>query len=238
MTTIIAPRPSFKPRAASPSVGLRSLAGRNLSFDLVQEQSAGRGQLETSITQKFERVYGANLSHFLPELLRLGVSQELGAVVGIRKAGSNALFLEQYLDKPIEQAIARAFQTPVDRPQVIEIGNLAAEVPGMAYALFAVLATVLNRAGYRWVACTATPQVESMLSKMRFSSRTLCSADPARLQEGSADWGDYYASKPRVIVGDVRRAAAQVGKNREMRALVRHFEPQIARMATSLRKAS
>ena len=234
MTSIIAPRPSFKPGAASPSVGRRSLAGRNLSFDLVQEQSAERRQLESSITRKFERVYGAHLSHFLPELLRLGVSDELGAVVGIRPAGSGALFLEQYLDQPVEQPIARAFKTPVDRAQVIEIGNLAAEVPGMAYALFAVLATVLSRAGYRWVACTATPQVELMLSRMRFSSRTLCNADPARLEEGFADWGDYYASKPRVIVGDVRRAAAQVGKNREMRALVRHFEPQIAQMAASL----
>jgi len=234
MTSIIAPRPSFKPGAASPSVGRRSLAGRNLSFDLVQEQSTERRQLESSITRKFERVYGAHLNHFLPELLRLGVSDELGAVVGIRPAGSGALFLEQYLDQPVEQSIARAFKTPVDRAQVIEIGNLAAEVPGMAYALFAVLATVLSRAGYRWVACTATPQVELMLSKMRFSSRTLCNADPARLEEGSADWGDYYASKPRVIAGDVRRAAAQVGKNREMRALVRHFEPQIAQMAASL----
>lgn len=234
MTSIIAPRPSFKPGAASPSVGRRSLAGRNLSFDLVQEQSTERRQLESSITRKFERVYGAHLSHFLPELLRLGVSDELGAVVGIRPAGSGALFLEQYLDQPVEQPIARAFKTPVDRAQVIEIGNLAAEVPGMAYALFAVLATVLSRAGYRWVACTATPQVELMLSRMRFSSRTLCNADPARLEEGFADWGDYYASKPRVIVGDVRRAAAQVGKNREMRALVRHFEPQIAQMAANL----
>jgi len=234
MTSIIAPRPSFKPGAASPSVGRRSLAGRNLSFDLVQEQSTERRQLESSITRKFERVYGAHLNHFLPELLRLGVSDELGAVVGIRPAGSGALFLEQYLDQPVEQSIARAFKTPVDRAQVIEIGNLAAEVPGMAYALFAVLATVLSRAGYRWVACTATPQVELMLSRMRFSSRTLCNADPARLEEGFADWGDYYASKPRVIAGDVRRAAAQIGKNREMRALVRHFEPQIAQMAASL----
>lgn len=237
MTTNIAPRPTFKPRTAAGDSRRNRHGNQNLSFALVQEHATERAELESSINTKFERAYGAQLRHFLPNLLRLGVSAELGAVVGIRAAEDRDLFLEQYLDQPIEQAIARAFQTPVDRAQVIEIGNLAGNVPGLAYALFAVLATVLNAAGYRWVACTATPLVETMLAKMHFSSCTVCDADPTRLQEGSADWGDYYASKPRVIVGDVHLAAAEVAKNPELAILVKRFAGSIRRMAADLKRA-
>lgn len=237
MTTNIAPRPDFEPHAGAARRLRRSQTPGTPSFELVPPQSAKRDELEMSIKTRFERTYGAQLRHFLPHLLRLDVARELGAVVGIRAASSAELFLEQYLEQPIEQAIAQTFQTPVDRAQVVEIGNLAANVPGQAYALFAVLATVLNRAGYRWVACTATPQVEAMLRRMSFSSRTLCSADASCLQEGPSDWGDYYASKPRVIVGDVRLAAAQVARQPELAALVRKLRQPILRMAANLKRA-
>lgn len=214
MTSIIAAGANLQSQAGSRRALRRHGGVGNLSFDLVSEQSSGRLAVEQGITRKFERIYGAQLSHFLPRLLRLSVADELGAVAGIRPAMGGDLFLEQYLEQPVQQAVARAFGTPVDRAQIVEIGNLAASVPGLAYSLFAVLATVLSRAGYRWVACTATPQVESMLSRMNFSSQKLCNADPSRLQEGAADWGDYYACKPRVIAGDVRLAATAVARNR------------------------
>ncbi len=137
-----------------------------------------RQAVEQTIMRKFERAYGAHLTHFLPELMRLDVSGELGAVAGIRAASSETLFLEQYLDRPVEQAVASAFMTPVDRDAVVEIGNLAANVPGLAYSLFAALATTLSAAGYRWVVCTATPQVAAMLARMGFSAQAICPADP------------------------------------------------------------
>lgn len=205
-----------------------------MSIALVAEHSAERQELESGITHKFESVYGAQLNHFLPSLLRLRIAQELGAIIGIRAAHQGPLFLEQYTDRCVEQLIAGAFETPVDRDQVVEIGNLAADVPGLAYMLFSVLATLLNEAGYRWVACTATPQVEAMLARMQFSSRSICSADPKRLEEGSADWGNYYANRPNVIVGDVREAAAQVASNPDMAVLVKEFAKPIAKMSSDL----
>lgn len=236
MSSNISPR--SKPRTALRKARVVAPADQRMSFGLVQEQSPERQELESSIKCKFESVYSAQLTHFLPHLLNLKVAEELGAVAGIRLASAGALFLEQYLDSPVEQSIAGAFRTPVDRNQIVEIGNLAANIPGLAYPLFAILATVLSQAGYRWVACTATPQVASMLAKMAFSSQTICGADPTRLAEGSADWGDYYASRPQVIVGDVRNAAAQVSGDRELALLVRQFARPIARMAASLRKAT
>lgn len=224
-----------EPHAVLPGTRRASPATPDLSIGLVSEHSAERQGLESGITHKFESIYGAQLSHFLPNLLRLRIAEELGAVVGIRAAHEGPLFLEQYTDRRIEQLIAGAFETPVDRGQIVEIGNLAADVPGLAYTLFAVLATVLNAAGYRWVACTATPQVEAMLARMNFSSRTICSADPNRLEEGSADWGDYYAVRPNVIIGDVREAAAQVVSNPDMAMLVKQFSRPIAEMSSNLK---
>jgi hypothetical protein len=207
---------------------------QNLSLALVTRQSPERPAVEQSITQKFERAYGAHLTHFLPDLLKLSVSGELGAVAGVRSAHGSRLFLEQYLDQPVEQAVAGAFMTPVDRDKIVEIGNLAANAPRLAYSLFAVLATVLSHAGYRWVVCTATPQVASMLTRMGFSAQNICRADPSQLEAGSSGWGEYYASRPRVIAGDVQLAAAQVAANRETAGIVSQFHQPIMQMAASL----
>ncbi len=213
------------------------LAGLELSLALVSECSPDRLSAEQAITRKFERAYGAHLTHFLPTLLRLNVADELGAVAGIRTAKGNSLFLEQYLDRPVEQAVAARFMTPVDRDQIVEVGNLAALVPGHAYTLFAVMATVLSRAGYRWVACTATPQVASMLEKLNFSAQTICRADPALLDEGLDDWGSYYSSRPRVMAGDVQLAAEQAAANPKIARLIRKLHLPILQMASSLRSA-
>lgn len=212
-----------------------SLGIQGLSLTLVPQQSTGRRELEQSIVQKFESAYGAHLTHFLPDLLKLGLYGELGAVAGIRTAHDDTLFLEQYLDQPVEQAVAGAFMTPVDRDGIVEIGNLAANIPGLAYSLFAVLATILGRAGFRWVVCTATPQVASMLSRMNFSTQTICRADPSLLETGASDWGEYYASRPRVIAGDVQLAAAQIAGNPEISRLVEQLHQPITQMVADLR---
>ena len=215
-----------------------SFSAQGLSVALIGEESPNRRAVELNIMQKFERSYGAHLEHFLPNLIGLEVSGEIGAVVGMRSARGNDLFLEQYLDQPAEQAVAGAFMTPVDRDSIVEIGNLAATVPGLAYSLFAVLATVLSRAGYRWVVCTATPQVASMLARMNFSATTICQADESQLQPGSVDWGSYYSSRPQVMAGDVNLAAEQVLDNPAIAGLIQRYHRPIMQMATSLGSSS
>ena len=211
-----------------------STGAQSLSLDVVGQNAPHRGDVEQSIMHKFEASYGAHLSHFLPNLIRLGVSEDVGAVAGVNFAQNNSLFLEQYLDRPVEQAIGAAFMTPVDRDQLVEIGNLAANVPGLAYSLFAILATVLSKAGFKWVVCTATPQVALMLAKLEFAAQPLCDADPSKLESGSADWGAYYASRPRVMAGDAHLAAAQAASNPDLALPLQHYRQPIERLAASL----
>jgi hypothetical protein len=207
---------------------------QNVSLAVIGERSPERNQLEQAIARKFQSTFGAQIMQFLPYLLRLKISDELGAVVGVRAARNDTLFLEQYIDRPVEQIAAQAYATPIDRDQVVEIGNLAADLQGTSYVLFAVLATVLNQAGFRWVTCTATPQVEAMLTKMRFSYRTIGSADATRLDDDSADWGAYYDSRPSVIVGDLRDATRRIMSNPKTSALVRQFARPIIKMAADI----
>jgi hypothetical protein len=208
-----------------------------LAVGLESTDSDDRQILEASIAQKFDQQYNAQIHHFLPHLLSLSESEELGAVVGVGLAGQSELFLERYLDTTVEQAVSQAVRAPIDRGQVVEIGNLAAAVPGTASLLFAVLATILHRAGIRWVVCTATPQVKTMLGNMRFPIRTICDADIAAMGDQADEWGDYYASRPQVIVGDTRHAAEAVSSSRLMSALIRKLESPINRIAANLKAA-
>jgi len=215
--------------------GRRAPTSRPLSLSLDDVNSAGRQELEAFVAGKFEHQHGARIDHFLPYLLGLRRSDRPGAVVGLRPADESELFVERYLDVPVEQAISQAFMTPVDRLRVVEIGNLAASMPGTACALFAVLAIVLHQAGFRWVVCTATPQVMTMLNRIQFPSRVICEADAACLGDDASSWGDYYASRPQVIVGDTEAAAYRVASDRALSASTFRLAQSISRIAATLR---
>src|SRR6187402_194533 len=48
------------------------------------------------------------------------------AVLGYRSAEGGPLFLESYLDRPVEQAVSAAFGMDLTRADIVEIGCLAA----------------------------------------------------------------------------------------------------------------
>jgi hypothetical protein len=210
---------------------------RRLSVELDTADSAGRPQLESCIADKFAQQYGAKIQHFLPYLLSLNDSRRLNGVVGIRLAAESELFLERYLDDRIEQAVSRTVCKPVDRCQVVEIGNLAAAVPGTAPILFAALAVTLYRAGVHWVACTATPQVRAILDQLDFPTQTICRAEASALGEKALEWGAYYASCPQVLVGDTRVAAMVALGNPVMQSLIGGLVGPIDQAAAALRSA-
>jgi hypothetical protein len=86
------------------------------------------------------------------------------ARLGMRPAASAPeLFLEQYLDRPVEQEIAARANCPVGRDGIVEICNLAADQRGASRHLFVLLTAVLAAASYRWIVFTATPQVEKLI---------------------------------------------------------------------------
>ncbi len=186
--------------------------------------SPARAALEQQIAARFAAKHEAQLNQFHPFLIALENAAKPLAIAGLRPAQNGALFLEKYFDRPAEQAVSAAFRMPVDRTQIVEIGNLVSSEPGASYVLFAILAPLLRDAGFRWVICTATAQVESMLKKMNLAPKRICAASRERLGDDAKNWGRYYESRPHVLAGDLETAASQVGREPSLSAMISQID--------------
>jgi hypothetical protein len=174
------------------------------SLEPVYRTHPAREAFESFIAARFGRAYGARVTHFLPHLL--GVRDRLDrwqAAAGYAPADAQTLFLEQYLERPIEHAIAGALGRAVPRAGIVEVGNLAAVSAGMARAIVPQLARHLHRLGYSWVAFTATRGLRNTFRRLGLYPLPIATADPARLADGGANWGTYYDHDPVVMVGKV-----------------------------------
>jgi hypothetical protein len=166
-----------------------------------------RGPYEQLIRSKYAQVHGARLEQFMPQLVGCldGDGQAL-AVLGYRSAADGALFLEQYLDLPIEGAIAQAGDaagpvTGLRRDQIVEVGNFASRDRSATVELVRRLPDHLARRGFRWLVFTGTPHVRALVAGFGAPLVDLGPADATRLQGDAGQWGRYYEETPRVMAG-------------------------------------
>lgn len=180
--------------------------GRDTPLYLRRAEADGgplRHTLEAFIRQRFADEHQARIRHFLPCLL--GLLDEHGVVqgaVGLRPA-RQPLFLERYLDAPLEGEIARRHARQVPRDAIVEVGNLAATGAASARLLIVALTDLLISEGFQWVAFTGTRELLNSFQRLGLAPLPLGEADPARLGAEREDWGSYYASRPQVMVGEI-----------------------------------
>ena len=175
-----------------------------ISLRVLETGNSDRQSSERFVQQVFRRSYGADISSFYPTLLSFSVRDALVGVAGYRAAGGNSLFSEQYLDQPLEHLLSDYWDVPVDRRQIVEVGNLALASPGQARWVIAAVTIFLHSAGYRWVMFTAVTPLINAFRRLGLKPIALASADPARLATDGQHWGSYYAAKPSVCVGDIQ----------------------------------
>lgn len=168
--------------------------------------SPRRQAAEAFVRKAFKTRYQAEVSSFAPNLMLLEQGERTVAVTGWRCAGDDQLFLECYLDSPVEAAVARLAGHPVQRERIVEVGNLAADKAGGSVDVILTLARHLKQLGYEWVVFTATRELIGIFRKLGLPLLALAPADPARLIEPVDDWGSYYASAPIVVAGRIRLA--------------------------------
>lgn len=181
------------------------------SLTVIGPADPRRGAAEALVRDCFLKTYGARVSYFLPSLLTLfPPARGPEAVLGYRPAAGAALFLESYLDRPIEQAIIRAAGAAVARPQVTEVGNLAVTFPGGARCLAVALAAFLAAQGTEWVAFTAGLALRNTFVRLGITLRPLAVARPECLPGGGEEWGRYYDDVPWVVAACVPQGAAAV----------------------------
>jgi hypothetical protein len=178
-----------------------------------------REEVEQFIRARFSEAWGARVHHFLPRLMSLrdDDGRLLGAL-GLRPAPGSRLFLEHYLDRPVEQALAAAAGQPVARTGLVEVGNLAVAAPGGGRWLITALTAYLHAAGASWAVFTCGPALRNAFLRLGVVLVDLGGADPASLPPGEADrWGRYYEQGPRVMAARVSQAHAALNALGETR---------------------
>jgi hypothetical protein len=234
-------------------------SGVQVGFDLHGSDSLARPALQRYIAQQFARVHQAHVTRFMPLLLQMhphrataihnspvvhgGSAVHEGCadaaatqgVVGLNPGCSGEMFLELYLDSPIEQSVAGVVGQPIDRASLIEIGNLAVSQRGSGLLLFVIMTCALQAAGYQWMVFTATREVEKLIRRLGYVPTCVATASAAKLGDEAHAWGRYYATNPRVMLGNLADAARVLRTNPRLDDLFARHEADIQRLAQSLR---
>ena len=170
-----------------------------------------RKRVETFIAQRFLEVHGAQITVFMPQLLALFDDQgTVRAAVGIRDASLERLFLEYYLDLPVEQAVKQAIAdlpgsacVTAKRERIVEIGNLASIDRLASRSLFKLLARRLCADDYQWAVFTGCSSLQRMFATLGIETLSLGRALQSRLPADQQTWGGYYEDNPLVVAGRV-----------------------------------
>jgi hypothetical protein len=162
---------------------------------------ADRAEIEQFIAAIFFQACGAKVKAFLPTLMSLrDLDGKLIAACGIRNAGAERLFLENYTDQPIEKLLSEKVGSTVLRSDIVEVGNYSVAELGVSRMLLAAIVHQLHATSKQWAVFTAIQLVQNALFKQNIFPKVLCDADINHLPpEDRADWGDYYAQNPKVM---------------------------------------
>lgn len=207
LTASLSDESPVRPLALPPEAEIHAHGSPRFLTALCGPEGAERAELEQFIQHVFRRAHGAIIRHFMPQLMSLRDSNgKLLAVCGLRNAGEAALFLENYLDAPVETLIAERAEHEVTREEIVEIGNLAVAEPGIAPHLLASVSRYLHGTGTQWAVFTAIPVLRNSLTRLNMQLEVLADARlDCIVPEERPEWGRYYDQNPQVMA--VRRAS-------------------------------
>lgn len=176
-----------------------------------------RPRVEAAIRRVYAERFDARVGRFAPTLVSLhegaGAEARIVAAAGYRVA-TQPLFLETYLDRPVDELLAAHGVRPA-RARIVEVGHLAAVRPGEGRRLILRLAHEFARLDIEWVVGTLTEELRLLFQRMGIVPIALGAADPARLGAAATDWGSYYDHHPVVLAGNLavalRRLARRAG---------------------------
>ncbi len=161
--------------------------------------------------------FQCELRDFYPNTISLYEMDELVAVAGYRGAGSAPLFLERYLDLPIETCIQNTFATPTKRHEIVELGGFAALNRKAAFRLMASVAPVLKKLGFKVLACTANKPIQNCLTRLGLNPAFISEATAKDAKSSASNWGSYYTGQPRVLAGNITAGIYKLKEFEEQR---------------------
>ena len=202
--------------SALPVPGLMPVAPATLHFEVHGPLDPQRSEVESFIQAVYARRHGARVRQFAPTLVSLADGDERVAAAGYRRASNGPLFLEHYLDAPVEQLLAARRDDAPARSGIFEVGHLASSRAGEGRRLIMQLGTHLAAQGCEWVVGTLTDELRSLFLRLGIEPLALGVADPTRLGDAQAvaDWGRYYEHRPMVLAGHLPQALRRLAARR------------------------
>lgn len=187
----------------------RSLQAKH--SELQEQDPHDREAVEQFIRSRFEEAFGSRIQVSMPRLFSLrDANGQIRAALGLRSA-DRPLFLEQYLDLPIEIEIAARTGGSCKREAVVEVGHLSGNYPGAVRRMIELLTRRLHDEGVLWVAFTGTFSLRNAFRRMGLSPIEIAVASRERLPESEREaWGRYYDDAPRVFFGNVHEGHRQL----------------------------
>lgn len=171
------------------------------TFTVVDHDSEERALLEARIRSGFGMHFDACIEGFMPRFAHYRHRSGATGVIGVRRAADGPLFLESYLNAPVQSIIAGTTGAPVARDRIAEVGQFVVDDRDIVTSFFRDLVPFLTENGFDWVCFTGTDRIRALLARIGFRGLPLARADETRVL-GSADyWGRYYDFDPVVILG-------------------------------------
>ena len=170
----------------------------------------GRGEVESFIRRVYAERFGADVQHFAPVLVCLRDAEGIVAAAGYRHAQQGPLFLERYLDAPVESLLKSNPAAAPSRQGIVEVGHLASIRAGEGRRLILLLGPHLATLGFQWVVSTLTVELRRLFIRIGVTPLTLGAADPAKLGGEASQWGSYYDHRPLVLAGNLPQAVRQL----------------------------
>ena len=178
------------------------------------EDDAQRAEVEAFIGRVYARRFGAQVRAFAPTLvsLRDPLDGSILAAAGYRSARQMPLFLERYLDEPVESLLAAQAGAPLpSRDGIFEVGHLAADRSGEGRRLIFLLGPHLAAEGAQWVVSTLTEELRHLFVRLGIAPLALSGDAFAHwplLAKGIANgtdpahpdyWGDVRQKDQRLV---------------------------------------
>jgi len=187
--------------AQSSSSSTLAQVERHFTVRFSKSDSADRDEIERFIIDTLHHTYGADIKRFKPYLMTLrDQDNRLIAVCGLHSAATERLFLESFLDQPIEALLSAHTGFSVKRGDIVEIDNFSVVELDMSRHLVTAINDQLYFTAKQWAVLTATPELREVFVELGINPEILADTDLNLLSpEDRLAWGSYFEQKPKIL---------------------------------------
>jgi hypothetical protein len=178
-----------------------------LGISMTQSFQSDRDCIERFIEKTYRYHYGSTIKGHYPILMSVDDPRgRVLAAVGLRLARDEPLFLEQYLEQPVDAAIRLVLSQSVERNAIVEIGDLTSAGGGASVFLFIAVAAYLRQQSLAFAVATGTKGFR-MATEM--SNLSIWQAIGAQLHNPSGLAGYFAGMMMRIANGEPNRLAVK-----------------------------